>query len=359
MTATQSTSVKPMMRTVAVTGTRELTVVDAKVPQCGPRDALIRVAYCGICGSDVPRYFDGAVHAFPQVLGHEFSGVVEQVGPEVTHVALGDKVAVAPLVPCHECEQCRAGRPSLCPSYSFIGSRQQGALAEYVLVPAVNVVPVGDLPLRVAALVEPLTVAIHAVNQAPFPADAAAAVLGGGVIGLMSVIALRDRGARAITVVDVNPWVLQMARLFGATHTVDASDGRVVEHFDEIGAPDLVIETAGAAATRAQALDIVGRAGSVVYVGTPTADLTLDPGTFENILRKELTIRGSWMSYSAPFPGAEWAQAPRLLAEAAHDPQAIITHEFGLDHVADGFKVIGERSEKRLKVMFNVGDGIG
>jgi L-iditol 2-dehydrogenase/galactitol-1-phosphate 5-dehydrogenase len=346
------------MRAVAVTGKQQLSVTTTAVPAPGPGQVLVRVAYCGICGSDVPRYFDGAVHAYPQVLGHEFSGTVEAVGDEVTNLRPGDRVAVAPLVPCHDCDECRAGRPSLCPRYSFIGSRQQGALADYVVVPAGNAVPVGDLDLRVAALIEPLTVAIHGVERVGFVPGQDAAVLGGGVIGLMSVIVLRDLGARAITVVDLNPWVLDMAVRFGATHTVQVGVSDPVVHFDRIGAPDLVVETAGAAATRCLALDVAGKNGAVVFVGTPTTDLVLDPHTFENILRKELTVRGSWMSYSAPFPGREWARAPRLLAGAAADPAAIITHEFDLDQVADGFAVMrNPQEQQRLKVMFRIAGG--
>ena len=99
---------------------------------------------------------------------------------------------------------------------------------------------------------------------------------------------------------------------------------------------------------------MAGKNGAVVYVGTPTTDLTLDPETFEHILRKELTIRGSWMSYSAPFPGDEWATAARLLAGAASDPADIVSHVFGLDEVADGFAVMRAPSARRLKVMFRV-----
>lgn len=289
------------------------------------------------------------------MLGHEFSGVVENVGSDVTTISAGERVAVAPLVPCHTCSECLAGRPALCPDYSFIGSRQQGALAEYVLVPAVNVVPVGDLDLKVAALIEPLTVAIHGVERLPVEAGQDAAVLGGGVIGLMSVITLRAKGVRHITVVDVNPWALEMAAKFGATHTVNVAEQDLAEHFASVGAPQVVVETAGAAATRRQALTIAARNGSVVYIGTPGTDLTLDPKTFEHILRKELLIRGSWMSYSAPFPGSEWTQAAQLLANATGDPTELVSHVFSLDEVADGFAVMRERNARRLKVMFRVG----
>ncbi|MGJ3508684.1 galactitol-1-phosphate 5-dehydrogenase [Enemella sp. A6] len=344
-----------LMTAVAVTGKEQFTIAETGLPAVGPTDVLVKVAYCGVCGSDIPRYFDGAVHQFPQVLGHEFSGIVETVGADVNTVRPGDRVAVAPLVPCHDCTQCDTGHPSLCGHYSFIGSRQQGALAEYVAAPARNVVPVGDLSLRSAALIEPLTVAIHGVDRARDVTGRDAVVLGGGVIGLMTLITLRARGARTISVVDINPWVLQMAEKFGATHTVNSLEVDPVEHCARIGAPHLTVETAGAVVTRQQALRLAGRAGEIVLVGTPTAELGLSVADYEQILRKELSIHGSWMSYSAPFPGPEWAEAIDLLRTSEHDPEALITHEFALDQAAEGFQVLRDPQAHRLKVMFRAG----
>lgn len=113
------------MTSIAVTGAESLTAVEAPVPAPGPGQALVRVAYCGICGSDVPRYFDGAVHAFPQVLGHEFSGAVAATGPGCS-TPVGTRVAVAPHIPCGRCGQCRDANPTLCENHSFIGSRGPG-----------------------------------------------------------------------------------------------------------------------------------------------------------------------------------------------------------------------------------------
>lgn len=342
------------LKAVAVTGRQELTVTDID-PICGPDEVLVRVAYCGICGSDIPRYFDGAVHNIPQVLGHEFSGVVAEVGADVTTATVGDRVAVAPLVPCHDCSECRAGRPSLCPNYSFIGSRRQGALADLVAVPAVNLVPLGDLSLKVGALVEPLTVAIHGVERAEVIPGEPVAVLGGGVIGLLAVLTLRDKGAGPITVLDVDPRNLEVALKLGAAYAVNVLTDDVEAHFAANGAPVLTVETAGVPPTQRQALTITARRGTVVYVGTAHQDLTLGPKVFEHILRHELTVRGSWMSYSAPFPGHEWTDAVRILGSGLVDPEILITHEVPLPEAVRGFEAMRSRDEHRLKVMFRVG----
>lgn len=345
-----------LMRSVAITGTQEFTPSTVAVPECAPGEALVKVAYCGICGSDIPRYFDGKVHNFPQVLGHEFSGVVTDAG-SASEIRPGTRVAVAPLVPCHECDRCEAGAPAQCGRYTFIGSSLPGAMAEYVKVPVANLVPVPDeLSLKAAALIEPLAVAIHGVDRVRFEKGSSATVLGGGVIGLMTLLTLLDRGAGTVTVIDVEPWNLEVAKRLGADHTLNALTDDLGEHFAAIGAPQLVIETAGAAATRRQALEIAGKGGSVVYVGTPTTDLTLPPKTFERILRRELTVLGSWMSYSAPFPGSEWTEAARILSSPELKPEEFVTHEFSLAELARGFDTMRSGGEhRRLKIMFRVG----
>lgn len=343
------------MQALAVTGRRELSRRNESIPSCGPGQALVRVAYTGICGSDIPRYFDGTVHAYPQVLGHEFSGTVVALGPETDGATTGERVAVAPLVPCGDCDQCRIGRPSLCPRYSFIGSRQPGALAEYVLVPASNLVPIGTLGLREAALLEPMSVAVHGIDRVGTHNVRSAAVLGGGVIGLMSVITLRARGVSEITVVDLDDRVLDVARTLGATRVVNAARTDVASAFGEGRAPEVVIESAGSVPTRLQALDIAAKGGSIVFVGTPSAPLELDVRRFEQILRKELILAGSWMSYSSPFPGQEWEEARRLLEQAGDAVASLITHEFELQDAESGFAAMRESSSMRLKVLFRIG----
>ena len=342
------------MRSVAVTGVREVTTTSTPIPECGPGEVLVRVAYAGICGSDLPRFFDGGVHAFPQVLGHEFSGTVAAAAPDAG-IDIGSRVAAAPLVPCHQCDRCKAGSPAQCREYSFIGSRRPGALADYVVVPARNLVPVPpEMSLKAAALVEPLTVAIHAIDLAGRQPQAPIAVLGGGVIGLMAVLALRDRGADNISVTDIAPWNLEVARRLGAQHTLNPRTSDAVDHFARVGAPGLVLETAGTSATYVQALRIAAKAGQIVLVGTPTAPLTLAPEDLERILRGELTVRGSWMSYSAPFPGQEWTDAARILSAPSFDPEILVSHEFGLEEVPLGFEAM-RSGQRRLKVMFRVG----
>ncbi len=343
------------MLAVAVTGVEEFSYERVEIPVPAAGEALVKVAFCGICGSDIPRYFNGAVHSFPQVLGHEFSGTVVSIGSGVDPQWINTNVAVAPLVPCHNCEDCLSGHPSQCGRYSFIGSRQQGALAEYVLVPARNLVRLDHLPLKLGALVEPLTVALHGISMATTTAATHALILGSGVIGLMALIALKARNVGSITMVDINPWALDMANQLGSDYVLNSAVDDVHDHFSKHHKPTLVIETAGVVATRKQALELAGNNAEVVLIGTPGQELELSVSEYEYLLRKELHVQGSWMSYSSPFPGQEWREAPKLLAEMAEDVDKLVTHVFPLEEAAKGFSVLVSPGEQRLKVMFTTG----
>lgn len=338
-----------------VTGVAEMPFVEEPVSTPEPGEVTVAVAYCGICGSDFPRYFDGGVHSFPQTLGHEFSGVVTALGDGVEGVEVGQRVAVAPLVPCHDCEACRGGQFSLCPNYSFIGSRRQGALADYVNAPAANLVKLPDgMRLRDAALVEPLTVAIHGLERADYDDVERVAVFGAGVIGLLTVQTLKARGVKHVTAIDVQPDKLELAKVLGADEVVLGQD--VATHFaDKASAPQVCLETAGHPATQVQAVDIAARGGQVVYIGTCTRPVSFEAEQFEKILRGELTVTGSWMSYSAPFPGHEWTQAAELLSSGAIDADKLISKEFGLETGAAAFNAVREGKGALLKVLYAVG----
>ncbi|MDR1077443.1 MAG: galactitol-1-phosphate 5-dehydrogenase [Propionibacteriaceae bacterium] len=340
------------MRLLQVQGPQDMPLVAAPRPVPGAGEVLIAVAYCGICGSDFPRYFDGAVHAFPQTLGHEFSGVVAETGPGVTGVAVGRRVVVAPLVPCHRCPRCQAGRPALCAQYSFIGSRRQGALAEFVTAPARNLVPLpAAVSLRDGALVEPLTVALHALGQVPLVAGATAAVFGVGVIGLLTVAALKAQGAGRVVAVDTHPDKLALAAELGADDLVLGSE--VDSFFAQTAAPQLSVETAGHPITQAQAVAHTGPAGQVVFVGTCTRDVTFRADQFERILRGELSLHGSWMSYSDPFPGREWTAAVDLMAQTPA-LSALVSQVYSLEDGPRPFLDIQRAGGGRLKALYRI-----
>ncbi|MGI6110113.1 MAG: galactitol-1-phosphate 5-dehydrogenase [Eubacteriaceae bacterium] len=275
-----------------------------------PGEVLIKVKYTGICGSDVPRVNGDACHFFPNVLGHEFSGVVEQTGEDVTTVKPGDRVAGVPLVPCMKCEDCQKGNYSLCKHYSFIGSREFGSFAEYVVVPEHNAVRFDDeVSFEQGAFFEPATVALHGLQRVDYKGGKNVAVLGGGTIGMFVAQWARIFGAAQVVVFDIAEERLALGKRLGATagiNTLDPDYKKQAMDLTDGKGYDYVYETAGNTITMKMAYELAANKAQICFVGTPTKELDFSVNEWENMNRKEFTMTGSWMSYSAPFPGAEW-----------------------------------------------------
>jgi L-iditol 2-dehydrogenase len=335
------------MKAAVVRARGDLVVTEVERPVPGPGEVLVQVALTGICGSDVPRVLADAAHFYPIVLGHEFSGTVSEVGEGVTTVSLGDRVAGVPLLPCHECEDCRRGDFALCKHYSFVGSRQAGSFAEFVALPERNVVRFDDaVPFELGAFFEPSTVAAHALLLAVhgkdrLPADATVAIVGSGTIGILLAQWARIWGAATVTVIGRREQRLAAARSVGIEHVFDSSAADFQERIDRLTDGrgfSHVFECAGSAETIKMAMALAESGGTVCLVGTPKGDLAFSVGEWERINRKELWLTGSWMSYSAPFPGKEWA----LTAEAFAAGRLLVTDEmidevYPLDDIAAAF----------------------
>ena len=174
-----------MMKAAVLHAPADLRVEEVPVPEdLGENEVLVKVAACGICGSDIGRVMVTGTYNFPTIPGHEFAGTVEKVGSAVSHLSAGDKVAVAPLMPCRECEDCARGNYSLCEDYNFLGSRTDGAFAEYLKAPAQNVLKVPDnVSLEVAATIEPAAIILHGIHKVDLSLGDAVVVVGCGALG--------------------------------------------------------------------------------------------------------------------------------------------------------------------------------
>lgn len=268
------------------------------LPEIGEHDALIRIGYVGVCGSDMALFANGyigeSVVDGPMVLGHEASGTVVDVGKAVTHLKPGDRVALEPGVPCMKCEFCKAGKYNLCPDVYFWASLpvKEGAFQEFVRHPAAFCFPLPEnMSLLEGALIEPLAVGFHAVTQSEAKLGSSAVVLGAGYIGLVTMLCLKAAGVRDVVVVDVMENRLDVVRSLGA-HALNASDPGHL--FTELEATfprgaDYVFETAGNAVTMDQAIKLVKRGGTITFVGYTKdgrADLNVNL-----LIDKEVTIK--------------------------------------------------------------------
>ncbi len=298
------------MKAGVVHAKNDIRYEEIEKPKATAGKVLIKVKYTGICGSDVPRVNGDACHFFPNVLGHEFSGVVEEIGEGVTTLKPGDRVAGVPLVPCMKCEDCQKGDYSLCKHYSFIGSREFGSFAEYVAVPEKNAVKFDDeVSFEKGASFEPATVALHGLRRLDYKGGKNVAILGGGTIGMMTMQWAKIFGAKSVTVFDILDERLELAKRLGADHGVNSGKEGFMDEVNEITDGrgfDYIYETAGNTITMKMAFKLAANKAQVCFIGTPTRELSFGVDEWEAINRKEFYLTGSWMSYSAPFPGDEW-----------------------------------------------------
>lgn len=330
--------------------------IEKPVPKAG--QVLIRVRYTGICGSDVPRVNGDACHYFPNVLGHEFSGVVEETGEGVTAVKVGDRVSGVPLVPCMQCEDCQKGDYSLCRNYSFIGSREFGSFAEYVVVPEQNAVPFGEeVTFEQGAFFEPATVALHGLKRVPYEGGKTVAVLGGGTIGMFVMQWAKIFGAAKAAVFDISKERLELGMRLGADAGFDTLENGFMERAMEFTGGkgfDYVFETAGNTITMKMAFGLAANKAHVCFVGTPVKEISFSVKEWENMNRKEFTLTGSWMSYSAPFPGEEWKLVAYYFktGELKFD-DSFIFRKMPLSRIADAFELFKTPGAVKGKILID------
>ena len=332
------------MKAAVLHAKQDLRYEDYADPVLGDDEILIKVHSTGICGSDIPRVNGDAAHNYPIVLGHEFAGEVAQVGAKTTGFALGDRVTAAPLLPCLKCVDCQRGNLSQCKNYSFVGSRQQGSFAQFVKFPQRNVVKFDkSVSWEQAAFFEPATVGLHGLRCVNYQGGEEVAILGSGTIGLFTAQWARILGAKKVTVFDIDPVRLEVAKTMGADAVVDTRDPDfLAKALAATGGRGYgyVFETAGSDVTMKLAFELAANKARVCFIGTPTRDLTFTPHLFEKMNRKEFLLTGSWMSYSAPFPGVEWELTAHHFAKGdLRYDESMIFARYPLSQAADAFKL--------------------
>lgn len=332
------------MKAGVVHAPNDIRYEEIATPHPDEGQVLVKVKYTGICGSDIPRVNGNACHFYPNILGHEFSGTIAKIGPGVTSVKPGDRVAGIPLVPCMKCEDCQKGDYSLCKHYSFIGSREFGSFAEYVLVPEKNVVKFDDtVSFEQGAFFEPATVALHGLLRLPYQGGKTVAILGGGTIGMFVLQWAKIFGAKEVVVFDILDERLELGMRLGATHTVQTKDPDFIQKALELTngrGYDYVYETAGNTATMKMAFQLAANKAGICFIGTPTKELSFSVKEWEMMNRKEFTLTGSWMSYSSPFPGSEWEMAAHYFKTGALKfDESLIFKKQPLSKIGEAFEM--------------------
>ncbi|MFE7116634.1 MFS transporter [Streptomyces sp. NPDC057654] len=349
------------MRAAVWYGAGDVRVVERDVPEPGPGEVLVAVAYCGICGSDLHEYADGP-HAIPVaaphpasgataplVLGHEFCGTVAALGPGVSGLAVGDSVAVEPHYRCGDCARCRDGEYNICRHFGFAGLMGDGGLAEFAALPAymVHRLP-PDVPLEQAALFEPASVALHALRRAG-DSPSALAVVGLGPIGLLTVRLAAERGVPRIIAADIAQDRLELAERLGATDTVNAvgthgadGAGAAIRELTGGEGVDVAFEAVGSQDALDTCLAATRRGGRVVLVGLGR-QVRLDAYALVN---NEQSIVAS-VGYRDTYP-----ELIRLVGRGGVDLTPVVTSTVALDDVvADGLRPLSRGPGGQIKIL--------
>lgn len=332
----------------------DLRCEERPLPKPGPGEVLLRVGACGVCGSDIPRVFKKGTYKFPLIPGHEFAGVVEKVGPDSEPFWLGRKAAVFPLVPCRRCAACEIGAYAQCEDYDYLGSRCNGGFAEYVVVPAWNLLPVPmELSLEEAALVEPAAVAVHALRQAGVEVGDTVLIFGAGPIGLLLGLWARAWGAGKVLLTDIDIERLRFARTLGFDHLHDATPGDAADWaMRKTGrGADVVIEGSGSTPAFEQCMLAARPFGRVVLMGNPMGEMKLSQDGYWAMMRKELRVHGTWNSAFADLPRNEWKLALDYMADGRLPVGKLITHRTGLDGLFEHLVMLRDRKAFSNKVM--------
>lgn len=345
------------MKAVYLTGVGTMEMREAPPPcEPQPQEVLLRTDTVGVCGSDIHYYRQGRIGPqvveFPAVLGHEFGATVMQMGAEVKDLRVGQRVAVDPLVPCGECDQCRVGRKNTCRNQLFMGNPGQvpGALREYLVMPAACCKPLPDsVTDDEAALVEPLSIGVYAAELAQLKPGSRVGIVGSGPIGLCTLLAAQASMAGRVYVTDLVHDRLKAARAAGAVWAGNPQGEDVVAaiHKLEPLGLDMVFECAGEQEAIDQAVQLLKPGGTLLIVGIPEVDrVSFDINTLR---RNELRILNVRRQNECV------GRAIELIASRRVNVQPLITHHFPLGETARAFDLVSARRDGVIKAMIRVG----
>jgi L-iditol 2-dehydrogenase len=344
------------MKAVRMYNPGDLRIEDVSVPVPAKGEVLVKVMGCGVCGSDIPRINVFGAHVSPITPGHEFSGQVVDIGGDVKNFKPGDRVTVPPLIPCYNCKWCDKGVYSLCEDYDYFGSRRDGAFAEYVAVGCGNLLHLPDEVSYIdAATTDPAANAFHGLAQSDLRESETIVIYGAGPIGLFAIQAAKVKGADMVIAIDIGANKTEVAKRVGADVVIDGSEQEpedVVRRVTDGKMADVVIDFTGAPIAQKKAIGLAAKMGRVVLLGISHKGLDLSEGEVDSIMRGQLSVIGSWNSFTKPFPGDDWFEALRYFSEGRLSSQELISHRLTLDEAPEIFRKIAAGNFFFNKIMF-------
>ena len=346
------------MKAQVLEAVNKLEYKEVAMPECKNGWVIVKVMAAGVCGSDIPRIFLNGTYHFPTIPGHEFSGIVYQVSDNATDKEkelVGKPVGIFPLIPCKECDNCKEKHYEMCDNYNYLGSRCDGGFAEYVAVPIWNLIelPVG-IEYREAAMLEPISVALHGVRQAGVKEKDTVVIYGAGTIGIFMAQWCRAYGAKTLmlgTREEQRKLVHKLGFNKDDFKITDEHDVEwVCERSNGKGA-NISIECVGNNQTAVNSIMSVRAGGTVLLTGNPKGDIYFNKDVYWRILRKQLHIVGTWNSGYENSQKCDWQEAVNALKVGTIKAKEMITHEITLSDLSDKLLIMKNKTEYTNKVM--------
>ncbi len=349
------------MKAYVLHGINDIKFEDVNKPVPRENEVLLKVCAAGICGSDIPRIYKNGAHVHPIIPGHEFAGIVEAAGDSKNAAFIGKRMGVFPLIPCMGCDQCKAKQYEMCRKYNYLGSRCDGAFAEYVAVPVWNLIELPDsVSFGEAAMLEPLSVAAHSMRamiDENTDRNTSVLVWGAGTIGMMLVMLLKAEGFKNILCVASKSYQAQTLEDKVGIDRNNIFEGKdrdkVLGWIKEktCSGVSICFECVGKNETYSSVIEATAPSGKVMLVGNPASDMTISRDVYWKILRNQLTIKGTWNSSFTKKENDDWHYILDKLSKHEIPAEILITHKFELQDMYKGFELMRDKSENYIKCM--------
>lgn len=335
----------------------QLDYMECPDPEMKEGEAIVKVQAAGICGSDIPRIFETGTYHFPTIPGHEFSGTVVDVYGEEDKPWIGRRVGVFPLIPCKKCPSCKSHRYEMCSRYDYLGSRSDGGFAEYVKVPVWNLLKLPDeVRVEEGAMLEPTSVALHAVRRLTLKENDTAAIFGLGTIGCLVAQWLHAFHVKKVLAVGHRK---EHGALMQKTTSEDylyrmEEEGNVTDwiyDMTEGKGADIAIDCAGSRVTVENCINCVRPGGQILVVGNPKGEMVFSKEVYWKILRKQIRLTGTWNSSFDHSQDDDWNKAVRYMRDKKILPEQLITHKLPFEDLREGLRLMHEHAEYYNKVM--------
>ncbi len=356
------------MKAYVLNGIGQLDYMEVKKPELKSGWVLVEVGAAGICESDIPRIFKTGTYHFPTIPGHEFAGKVVEVFDKEAEYWLGKRVGVFPLIPCKECFVCKDEKYEMCRNYDYMGSRRDGGFAEYVAVPVWNLIELPDaMPMDAAAMLEPASVARHAVKRLEITPEDTVALFGLGTIGIIITQWLHILGVKKVYAIGHHPEHGEAMKQTASTeyeyfndvkkaadegkHKMQQSaEAWLMERTGGKGVT-IAIDCVGSSSVLTTCLNCVRPGGQVLTVGNPRGDVALEKAVYWKILRNQIRLTGTWNSSFTHDAEDDWNQVMKAVCDGTLKLSELITHRLAFDELEKGLLIARDRLEYRNKIM--------